>query len=512
MFRRVLLVILDGWGVAPATKGNAVSLAKTPNFDFFWSKYPHTLLSASGEEVGLPKGQMGNSEVGHLNIGGGRVVWQDLPRITKSIRDGSFFENRELKKAFSHAKEGEKPLHLIGLLGPGGVHSHQIHLYALLEMAKREKVHNVFVHVITDGRDTSPRSALKYLNELEDKMKEIGVGKIATICGRYYAMDRDKRWQRVEMAYNAMTQGIGETASKAALAVEKSYKRGVSDEFIKPIIVRKDGIIQDDETVIFFNFRSDRPREICQAFLLPEFKGFKRQKVIKNLYFLTMCEYEKDLPVTAVAFSPEIVKNNLAEVISDEGLSQFHIAETEKYAHVTFFFNGGTEKAFEGEERLMIQSPLVTTYDLKPEMSAPEITRELIKKIGKFDFIVVNFANPDMVGHTGDVEATVKAVETVDNSLGQVVEKAKEENYDVIVIADHGNAEKMVNNDGTPCTAHTNSPVPFIYIGSEAILRKLDNPKLANVAPTILSIMGVPKPNEMKEGSLLATVREVQNV
>lgn len=490
--------------MAPAGPGNAISLAKTPNFDLFWSKYPHIMLAASGEAVGLPKGQIGNSEVGHLNIGAGRVVYQDLPRISNSIKDGSFFKNSALVEACTKAGNGHT-LHLIGLVSPGGVHSHQEHLYALLRLAKEKKVKNVFIHVITDGRDVKPKSALEYLEKLEAKITEIGIGKIATVSGRYYAMDRDNRWDRTMRAYEAMTEGKGDSASTATEAIENSYLNNVNDEFIKPCIVDKEGVVKDGDSVIFFNFRYDRPRQLTKAFVEPGFDNFKREKVLKNLFFATMTEYEDGLPVSAIAFEPLEIKNYLAKVISDAGLTQFHIAETEKYAHVTFFLDGGNEKPLPGEDRKMIPSPKVATYDLQPQMSAEKIVLDLTEKIGNYDFIVVNFANLDMVGHTGDIEATVKAVETVDACLGGIVIIAKDSGYDVIVTADHGNAEKMLDTDGLPWTAHTTNPVPFIYVGDKdqkRIKYKIE-PRLGNIAPTVIDLLGVEKPKEMTEASLL---------
>lgn len=504
MERRVLLVVLDGWGLAPAGKGNAISLAKTPNFDMLWSKYPHTKLLASGEAVGLPKGQMGNSEVGHLNIGAGRVVMQDLPRITNSIKDSSFFENIELKKAFLQAKKRGKKVHLIGQVSPGGVHSHQDHLYALLEMAKDEGAENVFVHAITDGRDTEPQSADIYITQLENMIKKIGLGKIATISGRYYAMDRDNRWDRIAKAYSAMVLGQGELAKNAVSAIENSYKKSITDEFIRPTIIEQDGLISDEDTVIFFNLRSDRPRELVKALVLDKFSNFKRQKTLKNLYFVTMTEYEADLPVSGVAFPPENIKNTLSEVISDHGYKQFHIAETEKYPHVTFFFNGGREEPFSGETRLVIPSPLVPTYDKKPEMSAEAISTKLMDKIGYYKFIIVNYANCDLVGHTGDTKATIRGVETVDACLGGVVIAARNLGYDVCILADHGNAEKMLNDDGTPCTSHTTNPVPFIIVSNHIDgLKHVSEAKLSDVAPTVLELLKIEKPKEMTGRSLI---------
>lgn len=504
MNRRVLLVILDGWGLAPAGKGNAISLAKTPNFDNLWSSCPHTTLAASGKAVGLPVGQIGNSEVGHLNIGAGRVILEDLPRITKSIKDGSFFENIALKEAFAESRKRNKPVHLMGLVSPGGVHSHQDHLFALLEMAKKENVPSVYIHVFTDGRDVDPQSALVYIKELEAKMSEIGIGQIATISGRYYAMDRDNRWDRTQSCYNALVLGRGELAKNSEIAIENSYKRGITDEFIRPTIINPAGLISDDNIVVFFNLRSDRPRELTKSLILNNFTSFVRENVLKNLFFVSMTEYEDDLPVNGIVFPPQKLKNTLSEAISKSGLRQFHIAETEKFAHVTFFFNGGREEAFSGEDRVLIPSPKVATYDLKPGMSAGQVSTKLMEKIGFYDFIVVNFANADMVGHTGKIPETVKAIETVDQCLGGIVTAGRNKNYDIVVVADHGNAEKMLDGKGMPFTAHTTNQVPFIYIGEEnKIISKIDEPKLGNIAPTILDLMGITKPGEMTERSLL---------
>lgn len=507
MNRRVLLLILDGWGIAPASKGNAISLAKTPNFDYYWSKYPHTTLEAAGEVVGLPTGQIGNSEVGHLHIGGGRTIWQELTLISKNIKSGEFFHNEVLKETFSYVRENRKTLHLIGLVSPGGVHSHQEHLYALLEMAKQEKVHNVYIHVITDGRDVLPRSALQYLEALEKKCKAIGVGKIATVSGRYYAMDRDKRWDRVAFAYKAMVEGVGEICHTAAEVVKKSYKRDISDEFIRPTIVDAEGLIKDGDGVVFFNLRSDRPRELTEALIQKNFEGFKRNQVLKNLYFVTMTEYEKSLPVQGVVFPPIELKNCLAQVVSDHGLKQLHLAETEKYAHVTFFFDGGYEVTLPGEEKIMIPSPKVSTYDKKPEMSAEKIATDLAERLGRYDFIVVNFANLDMVGHTGNMAATIKAIETVDGCLG-LISAARNLDYQVVITADHGNAEKMLNSDGSLYTAHTTNRVPFILVSNDVTaLRDLSSKTLANIAPTILDLLALPKPVEMTATSLLEKMR-----
>lgn len=502
MERRVLLIICDGWGLAPAGPGNAISLADTPNFDYYWTKYSHIKLGASGEAVGLPKGQMGNSEVGHLNIGAGRVILQDLPRITAAIKDGSFFKNEILIKTFKYAKENNRPLHFLGLLSDGGVHSHEDHLFALLEMAKKFNLKKVFIHAFTDGRDVGPKTALTYVKRLERKINNYKIGRIATISGRFYAMDRDNRWDRIEKAYQAIVLGTGEMAASPEKAVEAAYANDLSDEFIKPTVIHSKGKINDNDAVIFFNLRSDRPRELSKVLVQPNFSGFKREKWLKNLYFVTMTEYEEDLPVTGVIFPPQNVKMCLTETLSKNNKRQFHLAETEKYAHVTFFLNGGVEEPFFGETRLMIPSPKVRTYDLDPEMSARGITAKLDENIGKYDFIVVNYANLDMVGHTGNLKATIIACETVDECLGQAVKKALEQDYDILITADHGNAESMLDNEGKPKTSHTTNPVPLILISDNRI-KNSEEAKLANIAPTILDIMGLGKPKEMTEDSLI---------
>ncbi|MDD5693054.1 MAG: 2,3-bisphosphoglycerate-independent phosphoglycerate mutase [Patescibacteria group bacterium] len=504
MDRRVLLVILDGWGIAPAGPGNAISLADTPNFNYYWSKYPHMTLSASGEKVGLPKGQMGNSEVGHLNIGAGRIVRQDLPRISQAITDKSFFENNVFKNAFAYVKKENRPLHLMGLLSDGGVHSHQDHLFALLAMAKEADVKKVFVHVFTDGRDVGPKTALKYIKNLEEKIAEYKIGEIATITGRFYAMDRDKRWERIAKAYNGLVCGEGEPSSDLSKTINDLYQEGITDEFIEPIVLTEEGKIKDGDALIFFNLRSDRPRELSEAFVKLNFSGFERKKVLKNLYFVTMTEYEKGLPIQGIAFPEKVVKKCLAEVLSNRDITQLHIAETEKYAHVTYFFNGGREEIFENEKRILIPSPKVKTYNLSPQMSAREITTELIKNLDQYQFTVVNYANLDMVGHTGNLEATILACESVDRCLGDLVNEAQKKGFQILITADHGNAEKMLDDENNPVTSHTTNPVPFIYLNEEnAHLRDVGDPKLGNIAPTILDIMLLDKPQSMNESSLL---------
>jgi len=498
-----MLVILDGWGLAPASTTNAISVANTPSFDFLWSHYPHMKLAAAGEAVGLPAGQMGNSEVGHLNIGAGRIVFQDLPRISNSIQNGTFFKNKVLIDTFAYAKKENKPVHLIGLVSDGGVHSHIKHLFALLEAAKHAGVHDVYVHVITDGRDVAPSSALSYISQLEREMKLVGVGKIATVCGRYYAMDRDNRWDRTKLAYEAIACGKGDLGDSASEIIQDNYARGITDEFIRPTVIDQSAHISDGDAVIFFNLRSDRPRQLSRALTDAKFVGFKRSSTPEKLYFVTMTDYDPTLAIRGVLFPQELIPNALAQVISDESLGQFHIAETEKYAHVTFFFDGGIEKASKGEDRQLVPSAHVATYDLKPEMSAQEVATDLIQEIGKYDFIVVNFANADMVGHTGKMKAAVKACEEVDTELGKIVGKALESGYNIIVTADHGNAEKMVNRDGSPCTSHTTNPVPFILVSErKVVLKTTIEPKLGNIAPTVLDLMGLEKPKEMTESSL----------
>lgn len=492
----VMLMILDGFGIAPRSEGNAVSLAKKPNFDRLLEKYPHSELQASGLFVGLPDGQMGNSEVGHLNIGAGRIVYQELTRITKSIADGDFFTNESLVKAMENAKKTDGALHLMGLLSDGGVHSHIDHLKGLLEFAKKAGVQNVYVHAFMDGRDVPPSSGKEFIEKTEAMMAEVGVGKIATVSGRYYAMDRDNRWERVELAYNAMVLGQGETANSATEAIEKSYHDDKTDEFVLPTVIEKDGNpvakIKNGDSVIFFNFRPDRAREITRAINDKVFDGFKREAL--DLTFVTMTQYDKTLEGVEVAFKPQTLTNTLGEYVSDKGLNQLRIAETEKYAHVTFFFNGGVEKENENEERALIPSPKVATYDLKPEMSAYEVTEELIKRLDsdKYDMVILNFANPDMVGHTGVVDAAIKAIEAVDECLGKVVDKVLEKDGTVFITADHGNAETMIDfSTGNPFTAHTTQPVPFLWVSNNTDGKTIKDGKLADIAPTMLNVLGL---------------------
>lgn len=498
----VMLMILDGFGLAAKSEGNAVSLANKPNFDRLVKEYPHTQLQASGMAVGLPEGQMGNSEVGHLNIGSGRIVYQELTRITKSIEDGEIFENEAILKAMKNAKENNTSLHLLGLLSNGGVHSHIDHLKGLLKFAKKEGLQKVYVHAFMDGRDVPPSSGKEFIVEIENAMKEIGVGQLATISGRYYAMDRDNRWERVQLAYNAMVLGEGEKASSAVEAIEKSYADNKTDEFVLPCVIEEDGhptaTIKNGDSVVFFNFRPDRAREITRAINDKNFDGFKRETL--NLVFTTMTQYDKTLEGVEVAFKPQTLVNTLGEYVSSKGLNQLRIAETEKYAHVTFFFNGGVEKENEGEDRALIPSPKVATYDLKPEMSCYEVTEELLNRLDsdKYDMVILNFANPDMVGHTGIVEAAVKAIESVDECLGKIVDKVLDKDGTVFITADHGNAETMIDfSTGNPYTAHTTVPVPFVWVSNHVDGRTLKEGKLADIAPTMLNEMGLEAPAEM---------------
>lgn len=508
--RPVMLMILDGFGIAPKSEGNAVSLANKPNFDRLMEKYPNSQLQASGLQVGLPEGQMGNSEVGHLNIGSGRIVYQELTRITKAIKDGDFFNNDALKVAMDNAKKSGSALHLMGLLSDGGVHSHIEHLRGLLEFAKKEGVQNVYVHAFMDGRDVPPSSGKEFIEKAEAMMAEVGVGRIATVSGRYYAMDRDNRWERVELAYNALVLGKGETANSAVEAIEKSYHDNKTDEFVLPTVVTEDGKaitkIKNGDSVVFFNFRPDRAREITRAINDKEFAGFKRETL--NLTFVTMTQYDKTLEGVNVAYSPQTLTNTLGEYVSSKGLKQLRIAETEKYAHVTFFFNGGVEKENPGEDRKVIPSPKVATYDLKPEMSAYEVTEELLNRLDsdKYDMVILNFANPDMVGHTGVVEAAVKAIEAVDECLGKIADKVLEKDGCLFITADHGNAETMIDfSTGNPFTAHTTDPVPFIWVANDTEGNKLNDGKLADIAPTMLNQLGLEVPSEMTGSNLVVS-------
>lgn len=505
MKKPLALIILDGFGYNPSDYGNAIRAAKTPNLDKLFATCPHTLIGASGMDVGLPDGQMGNSEVGHTNIGAGRVVYQELTRITKSISDGDFFQNEALCGAVENCKKNGTALHLMGLLSDGGVHSHNKHLYGLLELAKRAGLEKVYVHCFMDGRDVPPTSGKEYIEELLAKTKEIGVGKIASIMGRYYAMDRDNRWERVEKAYAAMVYGEGETAECPVCAMEKSYAADVTDEFVVPVVCDKEGQIHANDSVIFFNFRPDRAREITRTLVDPDFNEFVRKNGFFPLYFVCMTQYDAKMPNVQVAFKPQSLANTFGQYISDKGLTQLRIAETEKYAHVTFFFNGGVEAPCKNEDRALIASPKVATYDLKPEMSAYEVTDELLARLdsGKYDVIILNFANCDMVGHTGVFEAAVAAVEAVDTCLGKVVDKILSMGGRALITADHGNADQMYEPDGSPFTAHTTNPVPLLLVGEKDHTLK-EGGRLADLAPTMLEMLGLPKPVEMDGKSLLA--------
>lgn len=509
--KTTLLMILDGYGINEKEEGNAIKQAKTPVMDSLMQKYPCVQGYASGLDVGLPAGQMGNSEVGHLNMGAGRVVYQELTRITKSIEDGDFFENPELMAAVEHCKKNDSALHLYGLLSDGGVHSHNTHLYALLQLAKRNGLKKVYVHAFLDGRDTPPASGADYAAQLEEKIREIGVGEIATVIGRFYVMDRDKRWERVEEAYNAMVLGRGATATDAVQAIKDSYEAGKTDEFVVPtVIVKEDGMavgkISDHDAVIFYNFRPDRAREITRSMCDDAFDGFNREKVPQDLKFICFTEYDVTIPNKEVAFKPQKLTNTLGEYLSSLGLKQLRTAETEKYAHVTFFFNGGVEEPNPNEDRWLVPSPKVATYDMKPEMSAVEVTDGLVKAIrsGEYDFIIVNYANPDMVGHTGIMEAAIKAVETVDTCIGRVVDALVEKGGQMFLCADHGNSDQLVDYEtGDPFTAHTTNPVPFMLVNYTDGIGLKEGGKLADIAPTLLEMMGIPKPAEMTGESLL---------
>jgi len=501
-----MLMILDGFGENTNDKGNAVKIANTPNIDKLIKICPTTDIYTSGLNVGLPEGQMGNSEVGHTNIGAGRIVYQELTRITKAIEDGDFFSVPEFNKAVENCEKNNSSLHIMGLLSDGGVHSHIRHLYAILELAKRKGIENVYVHCFLDGRDTPPASAENYIAKLEEKMKEKEIGKIASIIGRFYAMDRDKRWERVKKAYDALVNGIGEKATSATSAIEASYQKEIFDEFVEPTLICNGeepiATIGKNDSVIFFNFRPDRAREITRALVDNEFDGFENQNL--DLYFVCMTQYDETMPNVNVAFKPTTLKNTFGEYVSNAGLTQLRIAETEKYAHVTFFFNGGEEKQYEGEDRILIPSPKVETYDLKPEMSAYEVTEKVIDAIKseKYNVIILNYANPDMVGHTGNLDAAVKAIETIDECVGKVVEAIEEKNGVMLITADHGNAEQMIDyKTGEPHTAHTTNPVPLILVGMENA--KLKEGKLADLAPTMLDIMGLEKPQEMTGESII---------
>ncbi len=508
MKKPTVLLILDGYGERKEKEGNAIALAKTPVMDRLKKEFPYVEGQASGLFVGLPDGQMGNSEVGHMNMGAGRIVYQELTRITKSIQDGDFFENKALKAAVEHCKKEDSALHFMGLVSSGGVHSHIEHIYGLLELAKRAGLKKVYLHAFLDGRDTPPDSGKSFLLAVEKKMQELGVGEIATISGRYYAMDRDKNYDRVEKAYRAMVDGTGEKASSVEEAIDDSYAKKVYDEFVLPTVIEKDGAVHtvsDGDAMIFFNFRPDRAREICHAFCDDDFSFFERG-ARKNIFFVCFTDYDPTIPNKHVAFEKEEIHNTLGEVVSNLGKNQLRIAETEKYAHVTFFFNGGKEEPYENEDRILVPSPKeVPTYDLKPEMSCYTVTEKLTEAIrsGKYDLVVANFANPDMVGHTGVLPAAIKAIEVVDECMGKVVDAVESMHGNLFILADHGNADIMIDEKtGEPYTAHTTNPVPFILVSEEK--HKLrEGGCLADVAPTLLELMGIPQPKEMTGKSLL---------
>ena len=504
-----VLMILDGYGLNDRVEGNAIKQANTPVMDKLMAEYPYVKGLASGMAVGLPEGQMGNSEVGHLNMGAGRIVYQELTRITKEIQDGDFFKNEALLHAVKNAKENGSALHLFGLLSDGGVHSHITHLFGLLELAKKEGLEKVYVHCFLDGRDTPPQSGKGYVQELTDKLAELGVGKIATVMGRYYAMDRDNRWDRVERAYNAITKGLGVSAESGVAAVQNSYNNGKNDEFVEPAVVMENGkpvaTVQDGDSVIFFNFRPDRAREITRAFCCDDFDGFAREKRIQTTY-VCFTDYDETIPHKEVAFHKVAITNTFGEFLAAHGLKQARIAETEKYAHVTFFFNGGVEEPNEGEDRILVKSPKVATYDLKPEMSAPEVCEKLVGAIKsqKYDVIIINFANPDMVGHTGVQKAAIQAIEVVDGCVGKAVDAIKEVNGQLFICADHGNAEQLIDYEtGAPFTAHTTNPVPFILVNADPSYTLREGGCLADIAPTLIELMGMEQPKEMTGKSLL---------
>jgi len=496
--RKALLVILDGYGIAENPEVSAIDKANTPFFDSLIENYPNARLSASGEDVGLPDGQFGNSEVGHLNIGAGRIVWQELSRINKSIKDGDFFENSVLTEAFEKARNNGR-IHFMGLFSDGGVHSHNNHLFALLKMAKQYGLRDTFVHAFTDGRDTSPHGGAEYLKQFEAEAAKIGTGSIASVVGRYYAMDRDNRWERTQKAYDLLVHGKGVEVNKASEAFEKSYKADVTDEFILPHVVKSDSDsrIKKGDVVVFYNIRGDRARQITKALFQKEDLPFETDKL--DLHYVTFTSYDETFDdFVHVAFPPVRLKNTLGEYVSNQGLDQLRIAETEKYPHVTYFFNGGEEASNKGEIRVMIPSPKVATYDLQPEMSAQAVTQKLCDELSKdqFQLAILNFANPDMVGHTGDMAATIKAVEMIDKKLKQVIETARKHQYEVLIIADHGNADCMLQPDGSPHTSHTTAPVPVVLV-SEIHQGSLKNGILADVAPTLLKMMGLDQPEEM---------------
>ena len=499
-----MLMILDGFGIAPEGPGNAIRLADTPNLDRIFQTYPGTTLSACGKDVGLPEGQMGNSEVGHMNIGSGRIIYQDLSLISHAIEEGTFFENEVLLAAMKHVKKNGSALHLFGLLSDGGVHSHIDHLIALLRMAKDQGLEKVFVHGFLDGRDVPPSCADRYVTQLDEAMTEIGIGQLATLSGRYYAMDRDNRWERTELAYDAITLNEGKKANDGHEAISESYKDDVSDEFLVPAVLAGACPMEDGDAVIMYNFRPDRARQITRAFVDPDFAGFPRKKVINNLHYVTMTEYDAAMPCVTVAYPPEFYPNTLGAYVSSLGLDQLRIAETEKYAHVTFFFNGGVEEPNPNEDRILIPSPKVATYDLQPEMSAYLVTERLLEEIKKekYDLIILNFANADMVGHTGSIPAVIKAIEALDACVVRLEAAILEQGGHILLTADHGNADEMLDAEGKPMTAHSLNPVPLVHI-ADAPEDLMDGGRLCDLAPTLLAIMGIEQPKEMTGHSLL---------
>lgn len=515
MKQTTVLIIMDGYGIAPSGPGNAITLAGTPALDAFACAWPSTEVMASGKAVGLPKGQMGNSEVGHLNMGAGRIVWQDLTRISEQIENGKFYDNAVLLEATAHTRCNQSTLHLMGLLSDGGVHSHIDHILALLELAERERVPRVYIHAILDGRDVPPQSAGLYIRQLETALQRYDRAEIASICGRYYAMDRDNRWERVEKAYRLYTNGEGHKAASAIELLERSYEKGIADEFVLPGLVERQGqplpIVRDRDAVVFFNFRPDRAREITRAFVCNQFDRFNRGPKIQDLHYVCLTEYDETIQGVHIAFPPQPMSNTLGAYLSGLGKSQLRIAETEKYAHVTFFFNGGIEKPDAGEERILIPSPTVPTYDLKPEMSAYEITEEACKRIqsGTYDFIVLNLANCDMVGHTGVLSATIEAVKTVDGCVKKLVDATLAIGGCALITSDHGNADHMLTADGHPVTAHSTAPVPLILVGRRGY-KLADGGSLCDIAPTILELMGLPIPVEMTGHSLLESLSDRQ--
>ena len=504
MKQPLALIILDGFGCREETKGNAIAAARTPHLDHLMASCPHTRIGASGMDVGLPDGQMGNSEVGHTNIGAGRIVYQELTRITKSFDEGEALGNPALTAAMENARRPGQALHLMGLLSDGGVHSHIRHLYGLMEMARRFAVERVYLHCFMDGRDVPPTAGIEFIAALQQKIKELGLGQIATVSGRYYAMDRDNRWERVKLAYDAIVNGEGNKDPDPVAVMQKSYDAGVTDEFIVPTVVTEGAGIKAGDSVIFFNFRPDRARELTRTLVDPDFAGFEREKGFFPLTYICMTQYDATMPNVEVAYRPESLANTLGEYLSRLGKTQLRIAETEKYAHVTFFFNGGVEAPYEGEDRVLIPSPKVATYDLQPEMSAYAVTDEAVRRIesGRYDVIILNYANCDMVGHTGVFEAAVKAVEAVDTCLGRLLAALEKAGGRAFLTADHGNADQMADENGAPFTAHTTNPVPFVAIGFGDIKLRSGG-RLADIAPTMLQAMGLPQPEEMTGRSLL---------